>query len=146
MGLDLSHDCWHGACSAFSRWRNKLAEVAGYDFHKIPMFEGGPPSYDVPTIDWALVRERQLMGDWDDIPCRLDGTRDPLLILITHYDTEGIIKKEHTGPLADRLEELLPLLGEEDGGGHVGSYAEKTEIFVKGLREASKRGERVTFH
>lgn len=146
MGLDTSHDCWHGAYSAFTRWRNKLAEVAGYEFYKIPMYEGGPPMTEVPTIDWALVREKQLLGDWDEIPCRLDGTRDPLLILITHYDTEGIIKTEHAGPLADRLEELLPLLDGKDGGGHIGSYTETTETFIKGLRKASKRGEKVTFH
>ena len=34
MGLDTTHDCWHGAYLAFSRWRDQLAEVAGYTFHK----------------------------------------------------------------------------------------------------------------
>lgn len=29
MGLDTTHGCWHGAYSAFMRWREKLAEVAG---------------------------------------------------------------------------------------------------------------------
>lgn len=29
MGLDCSHNAWHGAYSAFMRWRIKLAEVAG---------------------------------------------------------------------------------------------------------------------
>lgn len=23
MGLDTSHDCWHGAYSAFTRWRQQ---------------------------------------------------------------------------------------------------------------------------
>jgi len=30
MGLDLTHGCWHGAYSAFMRWRQKIAELAGY--------------------------------------------------------------------------------------------------------------------
>ena len=30
MGLDTTHDCFHGAYSAFSRWRNAVAEAAGY--------------------------------------------------------------------------------------------------------------------
>ena len=28
MGLDCSHNAWHGAYSAFMRWRQKLADVA----------------------------------------------------------------------------------------------------------------------
>ena len=27
MGLDCSHGCWHGAYSAFMRWRAKLART-----------------------------------------------------------------------------------------------------------------------
>lgn len=29
MGLDTSHDCWHGAYSAFMRWRRAVAKAAG---------------------------------------------------------------------------------------------------------------------
>lgn len=29
MGLDVSHDCWHGAYSAFHRWRHGVAKAAG---------------------------------------------------------------------------------------------------------------------
>jgi hypothetical protein len=29
MGLDISHGCWEGAYSAFMRWRQQIAEVAG---------------------------------------------------------------------------------------------------------------------
>jgi len=29
MGLDISHGCWHGAYSAFMRWREKISQVAG---------------------------------------------------------------------------------------------------------------------
>lgn len=31
MGLDTTHDAWHGAYSSFGDWRNQLAELAGYE-------------------------------------------------------------------------------------------------------------------
>lgn len=30
MGLDTTHNAWHGAYSAFMRWRTEIARVAGY--------------------------------------------------------------------------------------------------------------------
>jgi hypothetical protein len=147
MGLDTTHDCWHGAYSAFSRWRDMLAEAAGYNLHKVDFEDTTfPATMRLAMLDWGLIGPKYLNGDWDQIPVRIDGTPDPLLILLTHYDCEGFIKTEHTGPLADRLEELLPALEGKDGGGHIGLYAEKTQQFIKGLRLASKRGEKVTFH
>jgi hypothetical protein len=29
MGLDTTHNCWHGAYSAFMRWRQEIAKAAG---------------------------------------------------------------------------------------------------------------------
>jgi hypothetical protein len=80
------------------------------------------------------------------MPVRPDGTPDPLIVLLAHSDCEGEIQEDFCGPLADRLEELLPLLGEEDGGGHIGSYTTKTEQFIRGLRAAAEAGEPVGFH
>lgn len=144
MGLDTTHDCWHGAYSAFSRWRETIAEAAGYSINKVTFDDGW--TTPLVMLDWAQVGPAQNNGDWDRIPCRLDGTPDPLLILLTHYDCEGHILTEHCGPIADRLEELLPELEGKDGFGHIGLYTEKTEQFITGLRLASKRGEKVTFH
>jgi hypothetical protein len=30
MGLDTTHDCWHGSYGGFNRWRNAIAAAAGY--------------------------------------------------------------------------------------------------------------------
>lgn len=142
MGLDTSHDCWHGAYSAFSRWRDKLAEVAGYTFHEI---EFGRIMVD---IDWGNIEKtigRDLNGKWPSIPVRPDGTSDPLIILLAHSDCEGELQLEYLGALANRLEELIPLLENEDGGGHVGLYADSTRKFIKGLRNAFDAGENVEF-
>lgn len=158
MGLDTTHNCWHGAYSAFSRWREQLAIAAGYTFSYVPMFpetyehsdamRQGPMRENV-DIDWGNIEAtigRDLMGKWPAIPVRPDGTPDPLIILLAHSDCEGEIESKYCGPLADRLEELLPKVEGIDAGGHVGSMVEKTQTFIKGLRLAAKRGEKVGFH
>ena len=153
MGLDTTHDCWHGSYSAFTRWRNKLAEVAGYTFHHDVINFGSDKPFATnqmtPDVDWGNIEAtigNDLFGKWEKIPVRADGTPDPLIILMAHSDCDGILQKEFLTPLADRLEELVPLLGDEDGGGHIGSYADKTRQFIKGLRLAAKRNENVGFH
>lgn len=142
MGLDTSHDCWHGSYSAFNRWRDKLAEVAGYTGHPNA---NGSTTID---IDWGCIEGvigRDLDGKWPFMPVRPDGTPDPLIVLIAHQDCDGEIQAEFCAPLADRLEELIPLLGEEDGRGHVGLYRDATQTFIAGLRNAAKAKESVEF-
>jgi hypothetical protein len=121
MGLDTSHDCWHGAYSAFMRWREKLAEVAGL-----------PPLRMMEGYDGAIR--------WDSLK------PDALHILLDHSDCAGSLASAVCGPLADSLERLLPLLPNEDGGGHVGPWKAKTQAFIDGLRLAASRGEDVEFH
>jgi len=142
MGLDTTHGCWHGAYSAFSRWRTKLAEVAGYTIHKSDY------GYLIADIDWGGIHRTigvDLSGKWPAIPVRPDGTPDALMILIAHSDCDGEIEAKYCGPLADRLTELLPLL-DGDGGGHVGDFRAKTQTFIDGLRLAAAANESVVFH
>lgn len=54
MGLDVSHDAWHGAYSAFTRWRNCLAEDAGYPLNMVTALGDG----SVVTMQ-QLRRQRQ---------------------------------------------------------------------------------------
>jgi hypothetical protein len=133
MGLDTSHNAWHGAYSAFGRWRDKLAEVAGYRFYRDPR-----DGREYPSLNWDAITEDNLYGQWEAIP------EDPLILLIAHSDCDGEIQPEHCGPLADRLEQLLPRLSGE-GGGHIGLYQEKTRQFVDGLRLAAGLGEPLEF-
>jgi hypothetical protein len=141
MGLDTSHDCWHGSYSAFSRFRGKLAEVAGYAFDT--------QSPRCVQIDWGGISRvigDNLTGRWPSVPVRHDGTPDPLIVLLAHSDFEGEIQEDMCGPLADRIESLIPLLGDEDGMGHVGVYADSARRFVDGLRKAASTGEPVVFN
>ena len=142
MGLDTSHGCWHGAYSAFTRWRNTLAEVAGYALWRVEYDDR--VVRDTIMIDWGrLSRDNpdHLLGEWKTTP------DDPLIYLFMHQDCEGVIHPAQAAPLADRLEELLPLIeAEGDGGGHIGNYREKTQLFIDGLRKAVALGEDVDFH
>ncbi len=132
MGLDTSHNCWHGAYSAFNRWRNKIAEVAGYE---IVRYDGIP----APKLDWDNISLENVNGKWGKLPS------DPLIILFVHSDCGGYIQWRCTKPLAGRLTELLPLL-EGDGGGNIGSYRQTTQAFIDGLLLAHSKNELVKFN
>jgi hypothetical protein len=140
MGLDTSHGCWHGSYSAFNRWRMRLAEVVGIP---LPLMEGyyrsgsfwvggGEPPY---AVEEAM---RFLPVKWGTLK------PSPLHVLLNHSDCDGWIPAAECAPLADAMAALLPLL-DGDGGGHVGSYREKTQEFINGLRLAAERGENVEF-
>lgn len=137
MGLDTTHGCWHGAYSAFSRWRNTVAEAAGYTLMDPLPHEGPVGKY--PMIEWTGVEERNFKGEWDRTP------PDPLLVLIVHSDCDGVIHPEQAGPLARRLAEIFPNMPEGDGGGHIGNWRATTQAFIDGLLEAARLGEDVKF-
>jgi hypothetical protein len=139
MGLDVTHGCWHGAYSAFSRWRQTIAEAAGYDVWRVEYDE--PAGYIAPTImlDWGHIPEATLYGEWDSNPS------DPLIILFAHSDCEGVIYPPQAALLAKRLEEILPLLPTEDDQGHIGNWRNKTQQFIDGLNKAASREEVVEF-
>src|SRR5262245_29101748 len=141
MGLDTSHDCWHGAYSAFTRWRNAIAAAAGY--YVLPVEWGGGRTIDTVMLDWHRYQNGELMGEWKETP------HDPLLVLFAHSDCDGVIHPAQAAPLADALEALLPKIEDAPDGGHIGArggYVEVTKKFIAGLRKAAAAGEDVDFH
>lgn len=141
MGLDTTHGCWRGAYSAFSRWREQIAQVAGYKMMDPTPEEQAQGFFKpYPMIEWSGVTGANLQGEWSRTP------PDPLIVLIAHSDCDGVIHPEQAGPLADRLTELLPLLPEGSGGGHIGDWREKTQAFIDGLRDAVDAREDVEFY
>ena len=138
MGLDVSHDAWHGAYSAFSRWRQKIAELAGYAVWDV-VYDGG---YKTPTImlDWGHITEENLNGKWYQMPA------DPLILIFAHHDCEGTLPWQFCKALADRLTELMPLLAtESDNGGHIGNWCAKTQQFINGCLSAYEAQEDLHF-
>jgi len=134
MGLDVTHDAWHGACSAFMRWRTELAKAAGLP--PLDLMEG---FYD-PRREAFSDLQSQLPIKWD---CLKPSS---LHTLLHHSDCEGDIPWQACGPIADELEALLPKLPNVNVGGHIGNWRDKTATFIKGLRAAYSRQENLEFH
>jgi hypothetical protein len=146
MGLDVSHNAWRGSYSAFSRWRWKLAAVAGLPPLGLMdgFFERG--AYDDPFKE--LAREFPNIAEtyYDALPIPWDALKpDPLHVLLHHSDCDGQIDPTDCGPIADRLEELLPLLPTEPDPGHIGDWQEKTRKFIAGCRAAAAASEPLEF-
>jgi len=133
VGLDTSHGCWHGPYGGFQRWRQELARAAGYRVNEQPSVLRGESYYELP---WEMFEDKNYLGEWDSIP-----GDDPLMLLLVHSDCDGVIHPQHGVHLADRMEQLLPLL---DPG--VYRARENTEQFIDGLRKAAVAGEDVEFH
>lgn len=155
MGLDISHDTWHGAYSAFMRWREKIAEVAGLP--PLELMEGfyyeGADSmgnmfslldYRYPKgdeLDMSAVRRMRakLPIKWDCL------TPSPLHELLFHSDCEGYINWSKCKGIADELEKLLDKLPDEDAGGHIGNWRAKTQTFIEGLLKSYNSKEKLHF-
>ena len=122
MGLDTSHDCWHGPYSSFMRWRVHLH---------------------------SLLESKTIVGDpyealkaaWND--GHYDDQTVPINVLMVHSDCDGEIATAMCGPIADALEALLPRMPER---AVYDAYRGATLRFINGLREAAEAGEDVEFH
>jgi hypothetical protein len=154
MGLDTTHDAWHGAYSAFMRWRTEIAKAAGMPplelmegfFQPMKGSQGIATFYLGRGADDELARssierlEQRLPIKWECLK------PSPLHELLFHSDCDGEIPTESCGPIADELEKLLPLLPGGEGGGHIGNWRDKTKQFIDGLRAAAAAGEPLGFH
>lgn len=123
MGLDTSHDAWHGPYSSFHSWRIALARAAGLSVYEKPLPRGGTRTM------WVMPSE-------DDI----------LFVLMSHSDCDGMISTQDCAPLADRLESLLPRIGAPDDWWDPSYHINSTRQFIKGLRLAASLGEDIDFH
>ena len=156
MGLDTSHNCWHGSYMAFGAWRQQVARAGGYTVKE---------QSDVPwtaiDLPWEMFKQENYKGDWVNGP----AVEDPLLYLIVHSDCDGVIHPEEARHLAERLEQILPALTIEtapdlaerlekflpgltvERNWMSQEWLEKaTKQFIKGLREAAAAGEDVEFY
>jgi hypothetical protein len=81
MGLDTSHNAWHGPYSSFNLWRAEICKQAELGDLKDYYGFGG---------------DKQ----WDE--------NHPLFPLLYHSDCDGEIKWEDCKGIADALNEILP--------------------------------------
>lgn len=152
MGLDCSHDAFHGAYSAFNRLRQFVCAATGP--------EGSfPPHYLYKTggglqegSDGMLLRRRDLDEGKFYIGDEYDRETHPgLWEFLTHSDCDGEISPEMCVKVADDLERLLPsmeALGWESHG-HIaarGGFVEVARKFIAGCRRAAAANEPLDFH
>jgi hypothetical protein len=139
---------------AFGEWRQLVARAAGYTIKE---------QSDVPwtgvDLPWDMFMQENFKGDWANGP----AVEDPLLYLIVHSDSEGVIHPNEGRHLAARLEQILPTLTIEGApdlaarlehflpgltaGRLTDEWLEKaTKQFIQGLRDAAAAGEDVEFY
>lgn len=122
MGLDTTHDCWHGAYSSFMRWRVKLhAAITGL-----------PATHESLEGAWAR-------GDYEDQSV-------PINVLMNHSDCDGEIPADMCIPLGDKLCELLIRLPNDDAHCFELTTRGRTLAFIGGLYRAGFANEPVEFH
>lgn len=158
MGLDTTHECWHGPYSSFMRWRIEIAHVVGVPLNLMEGFYRGTPSGE--ALNWAAPRDGgpicgshcgpELLRWIEDVkewlPISWESLKpDPIHVLLNHSDCEDDIAVEDCTPLAERLEEIAPQLGDTPAW-HRGETAQAKALqFAKGLREAAAASEPVVF-
>lgn len=143
MGLDTSHDAFHGAYSAFNSLRQEVAAVIGgsYPPHWLRSFNGDPAMDERGHVLTDLTLDRERIYYPDDIG---DGMREFLM----HSDCDGDISPEMCVKVADDLEAILDRMP-EGGHGHIaarGGYREVLRKFIAGCRAAAAEGVPLGFH
>lgn len=127
MGLNTSHDCWHGPYSSFMRFRERLWQLARPEGVHIELMETvqymGPDKKENNIVD-------------------ILGEDNPLVILFCHSDCDGEIQAADCEPLADAMEKLLEKMPPR---ATYDDYRPATERFIAGLRRAAAAGEDVVF-
>lgn len=130
MGLDCSHDAFHGAYSSFNRFRQIVAKAMG----------GSWPPHDDPNAD----QEAWYWGHGFN-----EETHPGLFLFMQHSDCDGEFTPEECKQVANDLEILLPEIEKHGAGdGHIlrgGGYAAVARSFIKGCRKAHAAGEKLLF-
>lgn len=164
MGLDVSHDCYHGGYSTFMCFRNEIAKVVGIplelmegfcsvDYHcafsyvekvleEYAYAEANPNEplrYNFRELYLAQFIHDKVIAY---LPIKWGLLKkDPIIHLLNHSDCDGYLNVNCLIPLAERLEEIAPSLPTEPR-----DYKQKALTFAEGLRLAHSKKERVEFH
>lgn len=126
MGLDVSHDAFSAAYSAFNRFRSAMGVAAGVQW---PTGIGG--------------------DNFIGFPKGYAESHPGLYEFFTHSDCDGEIAPDLCAKLADEMESLLPVIdtmGHDWGHiGRAGGFGAVTRQFIKGCREAAAANEPLEF-
>lgn len=149
MGLDCSHDAFHGAYSAFNRMRQFVCAATGGSFP--PHWMHGPNG-DLLKDDAGNIRKHDLDDNY--FQCGEDYARvewPGLYEFLEHSDCDGEIDPAMCVKVADDLERLLPKMEalRWESFGHIaarGGFIEVVRKFIAGCRAAAAENEPLDFH
>ncbi len=150
MGLDCSHDAFHGAYSAFNRLRQFVCTATGGSYP--PHWIHGPTG-EILKGDDGSTRYHTAIPD-THFQCGDDYPREDwpgLYEFLSHSDCDGEIPPDMCMKVADDLERLLPKLEAMrwESHGHIaarGGFVEVVHKFIDGCRAAAQSGEPLDFH
>lgn len=118
MGLDTTHDAWHGAYSSFNAWRIWLASQIGLKLYEMEHY-----CDDAVSIKW-------------------DTVNDDLKSLLNHSDCDGHLSSTECKKIADRLNYLIENIEHTDENSY---NVSKMKQFAKGCMSAYNEKEQLKF-
>lgn len=152
MGLDTTHDCWHGSYGRFHEWRKSVAMASGLP--PLELMDGFfSPQGSFPTFYMGVDPDELAMKVIKSIEKRLPIKweclkEDALHILLRHSDCDGEISWQDCELIADRLNMVRQAMiyTESDKDPQlIIQDQERTIQFIMGLRLAFSRQENVIF-
>lgn len=130
MGLDCSHDAFHGTYSAFNSFRHMVGKAIG----------GSYPPHSEPNLD---------SDSWYGPEGSEPEDNPGISIFLSHSDCDGSISPEDCALVAEDLEKILPQMDSYgSGGGHIaraGGYGAVCRKFINGCRWAAANNECLEF-
>jgi hypothetical protein len=127
MGLDTSHNCWHGPYSSFNEFRRALAACIGIDLSEYMGYGNESATKDLSSIEHGIM---------------------PLL---NHSDCEGELSVEESRSISEGLSPILNSLSqysteEIDRKYKAWRFKERIEKFRDGCLLAIENNEVIDFH
>ena len=121
MGLDTTHNAWHGPYSSFMRFREQLAQQIGFNIREMEGFSAkdGTPGNN----------------KWENLPA------DDLHILLNHSDCDGEISPSDCAKIAVRLEQVAKEVENNADNEFISDCLQ----FAKGCRAAHEANEPLIF-
>lgn len=145
MGLDTTHDAWHGGYGRFNFWRIKVAKAVGIPLELMEGFYADDYRHPLSMVKDAVERvadpsaKEQLARHLESFPLSWDAfTPSALHELLYHSDCDGEIDWQNCLAIAIELERTFPNLDDDTKA--------LAERFAKGLRLANEKQENLEFH
>lgn len=119
MGLDTTHNCWHGAYSSFNRFRYSLGKQIGINLD-------------------------DYIGYGDNGTLDLNNLQHDLMPLFNHSDCDGALSVEESKKIANGLNQVLGNFNDKLDMDY--DFKEKVTQFRDGCLDAISKNEIVKFH